>query len=51
MDRSIIIFILILVVIGVGINFIDMDDRIRKIIIAVIAICALFFLISKFLPA
>lgn len=51
MDRNVIIFIVLLVVIGVGINFFNMDPTIRKIIIGVVALCALLFIITKFLPA
>lgn len=42
--------LLILIVIGVGLSFVPMDDSIRKIIIAVIAVVVLVMLIKYLAP-
>ena len=42
--------LLLLIVIGVGLSFVPMDDSIRKIIIAVIAVVVLVMLIKYLAP-
>lgn len=48
--NEVIYLIIVLVVIGVGVTFVPMDDSIRKIVIAIVAIAAFLILLTKFMP-